>query len=76
MAAKLFIGMSIKSAKEEKKLVSLMRYKSRPRSWKKIGQKKPKNSDFELIPAPDSKQAMEIIHSNSPASTPPVNKHS
>ena len=46
LAAKLFIGMSIKSAKEEKKLVSLMRYKSRPRSQKKIGQKKPKkNSD-------------------------------
>lgn len=44
LAAKIYIGMSVKSEKEERKLVSLMRYKSRPRSQKKIGQKKPKKS--------------------------------
>ena len=42
LAAKLFIGMSIKSAKEEKKLVSLMRSKSRPRSQKKNWSEKAK----------------------------------
>ena len=62
----------VKPKKEERKLVSLMRYKSRPRSQKKMGQKKPKNSDFEIIPAPDSKEAMEMIQENSPAFSSPV----
>ena len=72
MAAKLFIGMTIKSEKEEWKLVSVMRYKSRPRSQKKIGQKKPKKTDFEIVPAPDSKQALEMHLENSPIESPIV----
>lgn len=71
LAAKLFIGMNVKSEKEEMKLISLMRYKSRPKSQKKVGQKKNKKSDFEVIPAPDSKQAMEIILENSPVLSSP-----
>ena len=58
LAAKMYICMSVKSEKEERKLVRLMRYKSR--SQKKMGQKKPKTSDFEVIPAPDSQKAMEM----------------
>ena len=37
LAAKLIIGMNVKPKKEESKLISLMRYKSRPRSQKKNG---------------------------------------
>ena len=36
-----------------------------------MGQKKTKKSDFEVIPAPDSKQAMEIILENSPVLSSP-----
>ena len=70
MAAKLFIGMTIKSEKEEKKLVSLLRYKSRPRSQKKIGLIK--KIDFEIVPAPDFKQALEMHLENSPIGSPIV----
>ena len=55
------------------KLVSLLRYKSRPRSRKKMGQKKPKKSHFEVIPAPDSKQALEMHQDLSPVVIPAAN---
>ena len=37
-----------------------------------MGQKKPKTFDFEIIPAPDSKEATEMIQENSPAFSSPV----
>ena len=53
--------------------MSLMRYKSRPRSQKKLGQKKPKKSDFEVIPAPDSQQAREMELDIDPVGSPTMN---
>ena len=74
IAAKLSIGIKNTEKKEERKLISLMRYKNRPKTQRRIGTKKQKPSDFEnIIPAPDSKLAKaiendEIMHSpqNSP----------
>ena len=66
LAAKNSIGIKHQDDKKERKLVSLLRYKSRPRSQKKIGQKKPKPTDFETVPAPDSKIALENNDYNSP----------
>ena len=65
LAAKLSIGINIKPQQNERKLISLMRYKNRPKSQKRLGQKKTKPSDFELlIPAPDSK-SVKLASSNS-----------
>jgi hypothetical protein len=73
LAAKLSIGIDMKPQQNERKLISLMRYKNRPKSQKRLGQKKQKPSDFEnLIPAPDSK-FMKLKNSNSEGSDNNVN---
>lgn len=56
IAAKKSIGIQTKTQVNDRKLISLMRYKNRPKNQKRLGLKKQKPSDYEtVIPAPDSK---------------------
>ena len=50
MAVKLKLGLPLDQKVNEKKSIRLMKYNSRPRVQRRIGQKKPKQTDFENPP--------------------------
>ena len=50
MAVKIKLGLPLEKKLNEKRSVRLLKYNSRPRIQKRMGQKKPKQSDFENPP--------------------------